>query len=264
MIGGFPWPPAGITTVAPRDTLIDAQTKYWRLRRLELLDCLSDVEVKELGSLCQVRVLERGAVIYDAGENSDLVFILEHGAVKLSRVSEDGREVNVGVLGPMEIFGERALAGEPVRVDCAAVLEDAVVCGFDQQAFERFLLAHPELALRVTKLVGERLRRVESRIQDILFKDVRTRFAHTVARLASKFGEEAPEGRRIGLRLTQTDLAHLIGSTRETISTIFNEFRRDGLLGSDGHYIIVRDLDALFAYQQGVEKLPRAPLRAPC
>lgn len=263
MIGGLPWPPAGIATMATPDALIAAQTKYWRLRRFELLDCLSDADVKELGLLCQVRVLERGAVIYDAGENSDLVFILERGAVRLSRVSEDGCEVNVGVLGPMEIFGELALAGEPVRVDCAAVLKDAVVCGFDQQAFERFLFAHSELALRITKLVGERLRRIESRIQDILFNDVRTRLAHTVARLANKFGQEAPEGRRIGLRLTQTDLAQLIGSTRETTSTIFNEFRRDGLLVSDGHYIIVRDLEALSGYQQGVKKLPGAPLRAP-
>ncbi len=147
--------------MATAEALIDAQTKYWRLRRIELLDCLSDADVKELVSLCQVRVVARGAVIYDAGENSD----------------------------------------------------------------------------------------VESRIQDILFKDVRTRLAHTVARLANKFGEEAPEGQRIGLRLTQTDLAQLIGSTRETTSTIFNEFRRDGLLGSDGHYIIVRDLEALSAYQ---------------
>ena len=263
MIGGFPRPPAGTATMATPDALVDAQTKYWRLRRFELLDCLSDADVKELGLLCQVRVLERGAVIYDAGEHSGVVFILEQGAVKLSRVSEDGREVNVGVLGPMEMFGERALAGEAVRTDCAAVLEDAVVCGFDQRAFERFLCAHPELALRITKLVGDRLRRVEMRIQDILFKDVRTRLAHTVARLANKFGEEASEGRRIGLRLTQTDLAQLIGSTRETTSTIFNEFRRDGLLSSDGQYIIVRDLDALSAYQQDAEKLPRVPLRAP-
>lgn len=230
------------------EALIDAQTKYWRLRRFELFDCVSDADIRELARLCQVRVLERGAVIYGAGEASDVVFILEQGAVKLSRVGEDGREANVGVLGPMEMFGEGALAGERVRANCATVLEDAVVCGFDQQAFERFLLGHPELALRITKLVSDRLRRVESRIQDILFKDVRTRLAHTVARLANKFGEEASEGRRIGLRLTQSDLAQLIGSTRETTSTIFNEFRRDGLLTSDGHYIIVRDLGALSAY----------------
>lgn len=230
------------------ETLTDAQTKYWRLRRFQLLDGLSDAEVKELGVICDVDVLERGTVVYQPGEPGEHVFIVAAGAVKLSRVNEDGREVNVGVLGPMEIFGERALNGDARRSERAAVLEDAVVFAIPRHGLERFLFAHPEVALRVTKLMGERLRRVETRIQDILFKDVRTRLAHTVVRLAEKFGEDIPEGRRIGLRLTQTDLAQLIGSTRETTSTIFNEFRRDGLLDSDDQYLIVRDADALAAY----------------
>ena len=116
--------------------------------------------------------------------------------------------------------------------------------GFEVEQFRR----PAALALRITKLIGLRLARVEARIQDILFKDVRTRLAHTVVRLASKFGEEIPAGTRISMRLTQTDLAHLIGSTRETTSTIFNEFRRQGLVDSDGHHIIVRDIEALRAY----------------
>jgi CRP/FNR family transcriptional regulator len=230
------------------DTLTDVQAKYWRLRRSPLLDCLSDGDVKQLGAMCQVRVVERGVVLYDAGDPGRLVFIVETGAVKLSRVSDDGREVTVGVLGPMEMFGERAIAGETTRSDRAAVLDDAVVCAFEREQFERFLFAHPELALRVTKLIGERLHRVESRIQDILFKDVRTRLAHTLARLADKFGEDVPEGRRIALRLTQTDLAQLIGSTRETTSTIFNEFRRQELVDTDDHHVIVPDMHSLAMY----------------
>ncbi len=227
---------------------VDEQTKYWHLRRSDLLDGYSDADVKELGRLCDMRVFAREAAIYEVGDPSDNIYILESGSVKLSRAAEDGREVNVSVLGPMEIFGELALAGERTRLDSARVLEDAVVCGFPRDAFERFLVAHPELALRITKLIGERLRRVETRIQDILFKDVRTRLAHTVARLATKFGEDVPEGRRIGMRLTQADLAQLIGSTRETTSTIFNEFRRQGLVGTDGHHIIVRDVESLATY----------------
>lgn len=230
------------------DVLADAQTKYWRLRRSALLDCLSDADLKQLVGVCDVRVLERGAMVYEVDEPGDAVFIVESGAVKLSRISEDGREVSVGVLGRMELFGERVLAGESRRTDRATVLDDAVLCAFARPDFERVLCDHPELALRVTRLMGERLHRVEGRIQDILFKDVRTRLAHTVARLADKFGEDVAGGRRIGLRLTQTDLAQLIGSTRETTSTIFNEFRRDGLLGSDGFYIIVHDPEALAGY----------------
>jgi CRP/FNR family transcriptional regulator len=231
-----------------RDDLATDHTKYWRLRRCALLDCLSDAELRQLSRHCTVRVIERGELVYDAGDAGDQVMIITAGAVALSRVSDDGREVSVALLGPMEIFGERALGAGVRRDDRAAVLEDAVVCSFSGPDLQRFLFEHPELALRITRLVGERLQQAEARIQDILFKDVRTRLAHMVAWLSDKFGDDVPDGRRITLRLTQTDLAHLIGSTRETTSTIFNEFRRQGLVDNDGHHVIVRDGEALAAY----------------
>ena len=230
------------------DAVMDEQAKFWRLRRSALLDCLSDADVRTLGNYCEIRVVARGATIYRAGDPADSVYLLESGSVKLSRVARDGREVNLAVLGGADLFGELAFSGEPVRNDTARVVEDAVVCGFWCVDLERFLGKQPELALRMTKLIGIRLERVELRIQDILFSDVRTRLAHTVARLANRFGEEILEGTRIDMRLTQTDLAHLIGSTRETTSTIFNELRREGFVDNDGHYIIVHDIDSLRAF----------------
>jgi len=228
--------------------VMDDQAKFWRLRRSALFDCLSDAEVRTLGGLCEIRMIERGANVYRAGDPASKVYLLESGSIELARLARDGREVNLAVLGAGDLFGELTLSGESVCGDSARVVEDAVVCGFDSADLEPFLGAHPELALRITKLIGLRLNRVESRIHDILFKDVRTRLAHTVARLARKFGEEGPQGTRIGMRLTQTDLARLIGSTRETTSTIFNEFRREGLVDNDGHYIIVHDVDSLGTY----------------
>lgn len=230
------------------EALTGEQTKHWRLRRCGLFDCLSDADIRELGRICELRVLERGATLYDFADTADDLFVVESGAVKLSRVSADGREINVGILGPVDIFGDSALGGDTQRADRATIIEDAVLCAIVAGPFEEFLLDHPRLAVRIARSVGDRLRRVESRMQDILFHDVRTRLAHTVARLAKRFGEEVPEGRRIGLRLTQTDLAQLIGSTRETTSTIFNEFRREGLLDSEGHHVIVRDLERLAGY----------------
>jgi len=104
------------------------------------------------------------------------------------------------------------------------------------------------VALWITRVVGNRLKRIEARMQDILFGDVRARLAHTLAELALDFGDEHSAGRRIRHHLTQTDLAELIGSTRETTSTVFNEFRRDGLVDREDGLIIVSDLEALRHY----------------
>ncbi len=234
--------------MAYSDAVMGELAKFRRLRRSALLDCLSDADLRTLGRFCEIREMARGATVYRAGDPAHSVYLLEAGSVKLSRVARNDKEVNLAVLGEADLFGELALGAEQLCCDTVCVVEDAVVCGFRCPDLELFLGKQPELALRMTKLIGARLKRVESRIQDILFKDVRTRLAHTMARLANKFGEKVPEGTRISMRLTQTDLAHLIGSTRETTSTIFNEFRREGLIGSDGRYIIVHDIDVLRAY----------------
>lgn len=236
-----------MTMEGPEDAGAE-RARRWHLQRFGLLDCLTDAEIRRLGEISEAIVVERGKLVYRPGEASDRVFLLRTGRVKVSRLSEDGKQVTLAVLGPMELFGELAMAGEQVREEVAEVVEDAVVFAFEREAFETFLLRHPDLALRVTRMMGHRLRRSESQIQDILFKDVRTRLAHTLARLAEEFGKTDPKGVRLSVRLTQTELAHLIGSTRETTSTIFNEFRRQGLVDNDERYVIVRDLEALRAY----------------
>ncbi|MFQ5742691.1 MAG: Crp/Fnr family transcriptional regulator [Acidobacteriota bacterium] len=231
-----------------RMTLEKAGSQALHRKRLDLLACLSEAEIEELSQFSETLVVERGQPIYRAGENSDRIFLLKAGSVKLSRVSHDGRGITLAVLGPMDVFGELAIAGEELRQEAAEALEEVVVCAFEQRPFEHFLVQHPTLALRLVKLIGARLRRVEIKIQDLLFKDVRARLAHTLAQLAERFGEAMPGGTRIGMHLTQTDLAQLIGSTRETTSTIFNEFRRGRLVDHDGTYIIVREAETLEGY----------------
>jgi CRP/FNR family transcriptional regulator len=229
------------------EAIVDDQAKFWRLRRSELLRDLAPAAIRDLGALCRIRVVERGASIYSVGEPADAIFLVESGAIELSRVLT-GRQVSLAILGPMDAFGEAALAGVEKRADAASAVEDSILCAVEALPFEKFLTAHPDLALRFTQLLVRRLLRVEDRIQDILFENVRTRLAHTIARLARRFGEHVPGGTRLNLRLTQTDLAQLIGSTRETTSTMFNELRREGLVENDGPYIVARDPDILAMY----------------
>ena len=99
------------------------QSKYWRLRRSEFVEGMSDADVKDLSRLCEIRVVERGRAVYDVGQVSDKIYIVESGSVKLTRTAEEGRAVNTGVLGPMEIFGELSLVGEHARLDRAEALE---------------------------------------------------------------------------------------------------------------------------------------------
>lgn len=214
-------------------------------QRIEWMAALSDADGAELDRMAISLQRVSGEVVYRSGDAATRVFLVRSGTVKLCRAARNGKEVDLAILGPGELFGERALTGAPRRLNRAEALELVTLWAFDARTFGMFIGKRPRLALLLTRIVGNRLERMETRIQDILFHDVRTRLARTLVDLALDLGKVCSEGYRIRPRLTQAELARLIGSTRETTSTIFNEFRRDGLVDTDAHAILVLDLERL-------------------
>ncbi len=225
-----------------------AQAKYWHLRHVDLFDGLASSEVRRLGDFFDTELIESGEQIYRPGDLSDRIYVLKAGKVKISRTSEDGREFILYFIRSGEVFGELAITGEELREGSATVVDDAFICTIRRQDFEAFLMSHPEVSLEISRIIGQRKQQIERRLLDLVTKDVRTRLAHTLAQLAEDFGDEEDGHVRIDLRLTQSDLAQLVGSTRETTSTVFNEFKRQGLVDSEGRTIWVLDHDALSEY----------------
>jgi len=225
-----------------------SQAKYWHLKQVELFDNMESSDLKELGERVETELVEQGTDIYRAGDLSDRVYLLKSGTVKLWRESDDGKEFILHFMRSGDLFGELAIIEQEVRTETATVLEDAFVCSVGCHEFEDFLSRHPSVALRISRVIGERKERLEKRVLDLVAKDVRTRLAHTLARLADEFGHPDGDGISIELRLTQSDLAHLVGSTRETTSTVFNEFRRAGFVDSEGRTVRVLQPERLAGY----------------
>lgn len=225
-----------------------AQAKYWHLKQVDLFEGLPSSDLRTLGDFFDVELFEEGQEIYRVGDRSDRIYILKSGKVKLCRTSEDGKELILGFVGPGGVFGELAIADEEVRGETARAVEDAFVCSIHSDKFEEFLVRHPEVALQIAAIIGTRKTAIERRVLDLVSKDVRTRLAHTLVELADAYGIPDEKGTRIDLRLTQSDLAQVVGSTRETTSTVFNEFRRAGLVDSEGRHLWVLNREALVAY----------------
>lgn len=229
-------------------SLAIAQAKYWHLKQVALFAQLAAPEVRQIGEHFDTALVEAGERIYQFGDLADRVYILKSGRIKVTRASSDGKEFILYFISPGEIFGELAITGKELRTGTATVLEDAFICAIDREHFEAFMLRHPEVSLNVSRVIGGRKDRIERRVLDLISKDVRTRLADTLAELAADYGTREKRGVRIDLRLTQSDLAQLVGSTRETTSTVFNEFRRAGLVDSEGRTVWVLDPEALGGY----------------
>jgi CRP/FNR family transcriptional regulator len=231
-----------------QSALAVSQAKYWHLRQVDLFSGLPSAEVRRLGELVDTELREQGEVIYRVGDLSDTIYVLKSGKIKLSRTSEDGKEMILYYIRPGEVFGEIAITGQELRNGTATVVEDAFMCSIRRDDLEEYLGRIPGLALEFSRIIGRRKQQIESRVIDLVSKDVRTRLAQALSELATDFGCEEERGTLIDLPLTQSDLAQLVGSTRETTSTVFNEFRRNGLVDSEGRSIWVLDPEALIDY----------------
>ena len=231
-----------------QSALAVSQAKYWHLRQVDLFSGLASAELRRLGELVDTDLREQGEAIYRVADLSDRIYVLKSGTIKLTRTSADGKELILYYVRPGEVFGETAITGQELRNGTATVVEDAFICSIRSDDLEGYLGRNPGLALELSRIISRRKQKIENRVIDLVSKDVRTRLAQALSELVTDFGCAEERGTLIDLPLTQSDLAQLVGSTRETTSTIFNEFRRDGWVDSEGRSIWVLDPEALIDY----------------
>lgn len=170
--------------------------------------------------------------IYSQGDSADAVYFVQQGRVKLTVVSEQGKEAIIAVLGANDFFGEGCLAGQPRRMATACPLTDCSVMQLERQAVLRALNDEPAFStLFITHLLTRNIR-IEEDLVDQLFNSSEKRLARVLLLLAN-FGKEGkPEA--VIPKVSQEMLAEMVGTTRSRVSFFMNKFRKLGLIDYDG------------------------------
>lgn len=186
-------------------------------------------------------------VIYLSDDESKNVYFLKKGKIKISKFSDDGKEHIIAILGPGEIFGESPLLGSEIMGEDAEVLEDAVICSMDYQKFQDFLREHPEMNFQVTKLIGFKLKKIQSKLETLCFKSAEERVKHYIKDLAEQYGKKNEYTQDIILRLnvTHDDLAKLTATTRQKVTTVLSSLVKQGVIEYQRKKIVVRDITKL-------------------
>ncbi|HEY3078922.1 MAG TPA: Crp/Fnr family transcriptional regulator [Chloroflexota bacterium] len=216
------------------------------LQRTGLFASLPVGELEELAACLRRRRYARGQVLFTEHDPGTTLFVVESGRVNMTLTSPEGKELVVNSLGPGESFGEMALlTGEPRSTD-AVVAEPGYLLQLDREDFVRCLRARPELAMEVMANLARRLRQTTQQAYDVAFLDVPARLARRLLDLAASDGEPAgAEAVRIARKLTQSELAALIGATRESVNKWLNHYERQGLISVDGRTITLLTPDTL-------------------
>ncbi|MBI5747297.1 MAG: Crp/Fnr family transcriptional regulator [Nitrospirae bacterium] len=220
-------------------------SKIWYLQRINLFKEIPADDMEELARVTRMELAKKKETIFLPGESSRQVYLLKTGRVKISRISEEGRELTLALLEPGEIFGELEILEGSARDTIAEAMEESQLCVIQKEQFLSLIRKRPELSFRLTKLIGLRLRRIESRVEDLVFRDVPSRLAHLLIQLSEEYGKETPEGIILNIQITHQEMANLIGSIRETVSATLGEFKKEGLITFDGRKIIILRPDLL-------------------
>jgi CRP/FNR family cyclic AMP-dependent transcriptional regulator len=211
------------------------------LRKLALFSGLSDSELEALADRLGKRTFGRGVIIFHKDSPGDTMYIIESGMVRIFILSESGQELSVRVYGTGEVFGELSMLDGLPRSAGAIAMEETQVLTLQREDFLELLEAYPRLAKGIVATLSARVRYTTQYAESLAFLDVGGRVAKRLLELADQRGVQTPEGTEISLQLTQSDLASLVGATREIVNRVLGAFRRQGLIAMDGQRILVRD-----------------------
>jgi CRP-like cAMP-binding protein len=220
-------------------------SKLWYLKHIKLFAGLSQAELQEMERITKMQAIKKRQTIYLPGDPANTVYLLKKGRVKIASSDPSGKEVTFEILEAGEIFGELEALENAPRETLAEALDDALICAIRREDFDRYLREHPNLTVKLTKLIGLRLRRIQSRVEDLVFRDVPARLAHFLLELSKTDGTPDDLGIRLQAKLTHQEMANLIGCSRETVSIILGQFREQHLIRIEGRSIVIENSSGL-------------------
>jgi CRP/FNR family transcriptional regulator, cyclic AMP receptor protein len=225
---------------------IDRQSS--RTARVQIFSGLSHEELSHIALRARGVRKARGEFIYMPGDRAEFVYILRQGRVKLSVLSESGKEIAIDIIQPGEIFGEFALVDQAPRSNMTQALDDMLMWVFSTREFTHLLATQPKLALSYIRLVGDRRRRMEKKLSDITSKAVSARICELLHELSTSATVVETAASDYLVPLTHHDVASLIGAARQTTTTVLNDLERRGIIELGRGWVRVKRLKELQTY----------------
>lgn len=225
-----PWAPGRREGTAQMERAAAYQDKAWCMSEVDIFCDLSAAEMGAIAAAAPMKTYPAGAVLYSPHNPTETLFILKRGRVRIFRVSADGRALTTAIITPGTIFGEMVLLGQSMHDNYAEALEEAVVCVMARADVHKYLLSDPRISARIAEILGQRLRDMERRLSDTVFKTVPQRIAGTLTALAGQQRRYGLATRVNVVPLTHEQIAALAGTSRETATKILGEFADDGLI----------------------------------
>jgi CRP/FNR family cyclic AMP-dependent transcriptional regulator len=209
------------------------------LRRVPLFEALKEDDLEAIARVTITRAYDKDQVIILAEEEGDALFIIGSGQVKVSIVSEDGREVILSLLGEGAVFGELSLLDGKPRSANVVATENTELFMVRRSDFLQLVYKVPQIAVGLLAELAARLRKTDRKIEGLALLDVTSRISETLLQLADEQGQESEKGVTLTARPTHQQLANMSGTTRETVSRVLKRLEGQGYISTEGRAITI-------------------------
>ncbi|PTK65422.1 Crp/Fnr family transcriptional regulator [Staphylococcus borealis] len=207
------------------------------LSQINLFNELSMKELKIIDSISTMHPIQKGTIILSPNKPSETLFLLKKGNIRLYKMDQNGNELTVDLLGGGNIFGETnslTLTNDEIY---AKAMNEVYICTINKKQFTSLLEKKPKLGVKFIDILSTKLKEMYETGQEIALDNVKDRIIALLIKLSSKFGQEDDEWKTINVKITHQDIATMIGSTRETVSILMGELKKEGIVKKQFTYL---------------------------
>jgi len=225
--------------------LTEAELKAGLLREVDLFAGLTPAQLKEISQTLPMQTCPVGGLVTSPDDEDERLYVVKRGRVRLYRLTPDGKQLTLEILDKGRIVGRMSWLGQELAGAYAEAVEDALICSFTPEELRRLIDRFPSVGVNIIRYLSGRLAASEQEREIMAFRSVEQRLAARLVELLDRFGQPTAGGTAIDARLTQQELADMIGTSRETLATTITSLRERGLLEMHNQRVVVLDTEKL-------------------
>jgi len=220
----------------------------WFSRSKDFFATISSDDQQDLYSLGDKRCFGKDEMIFSIGSSSNDIYILLEGRVKIYELSREGKELILWFCFPGELFGLAEVVKREFREVNAQACSQVEILVIKHAQFEQYLHGHPGVAMEVIALLSSRLRELGDVLLNLASDDVTSRVIKLITRLSARYGKPIGDDVYLDIPLTHQEMADMIGTSRQTVTTVLGSLRRKGILRTEQRNIYIQDSEWLESF----------------
>jgi len=217
----------------------------WYLQNIDFFNDIDEDTLKRIMGKTTLKSYPKNDFIYFPDDRPNHIFFVKNGRIKIGSYSDEGKEIIKTVLENGEVFGEQFFLGNERMDNYAQAMESSCLLIIERDEFQKIMKQNNFMALRMAKIFGERLQKLERKFESLIFKDARSRIVDFLKDMAAEIGKPVGYETLIMHSLTHLDIARMTATSRQTVTTVLNDLRENNLIYFDRKRILIRDLNKL-------------------